>query len=106
MEALSMVLQMAFEPGDGSIFLMTSVFFGLATGRLSYLWLAVLLAVGVDLLIPGVLQVADGYSFAQAKAEVISRVSDSGGTGALLRTIGYFASISLIILLKKGLGSN
>ncbi len=105
METFSTILQLAFEPGDGSVFLITSMFFGLATGRLSYLWLAVLLAAGVDVLTPGVLQIVDGYSLQQAKIEIISRTSESGGIGILIRTIGYFASISVIVLLKKGLGT-
>jgi hypothetical protein len=105
MDIFDNILGIAFGPGDGMIFLIASVFVGLATGRLSSLWLAVLFAVGFDVAIPGAVEMLDGASFDSAHTEALQRISHEGGSGLLLRAIGYFGTITGIVLLKKGLGN-
>lgn len=105
MDIFGSFFEIAFGPGDGSIFLVISVFIGLAAGRLSSLWLAVLFAVGMDVAMPGAIDMIDGSSFNIAHELALDRLVEQNGSGVLFRTIGYFGSISLIVLLKKGLGN-
>ncbi|PHR60052.1 MAG: hypothetical protein COA47_08365 [Robiginitomaculum sp.] len=105
MEILNSLFEIAFQPGDGSVFLIASAFLGLAVGGFSSLWLAVLFALGVDIALPGAVDMLDGYSYASARFDALQRVAHEGGSGLLLRGVGYFVTIAAIILLKKGLGN-
>ncbi|MBL4595574.1 MAG: hypothetical protein JKX99_03235 [Robiginitomaculum sp.] len=105
METLNNILILAFGPGDIFIFLMVSAFVGLMTGRFSRIWLAVLLAALLDSIMPGVIEMLDGADLAYAHAEIIGRIVEDRGVGLLARALGYFVTVTGIILLKKGLGN-
>lgn len=104
MEFFSSFIDMAFGPGDGVVFVLVSVFIGLATGRFSSLWLAVLFATAIDVSMPGVIGMVDGDSFEALNSQVLDRIAENSGSGILLRSIGYFAAITSVVMLKKSLG--
>jgi len=104
MEFVGSFIDMAFGPGDGAVFVLVSVFIGLATGRLSSLWLAVLFAAAIDASMFAMLDLAEGGSFETVNAQVLDRIAENNGSGILLRSIGYFGSIASIVVLKKSLG--
>ncbi|VAV97794.1 hypothetical protein MNBD_ALPHA06-889 [hydrothermal vent metagenome] len=103
MEFFDNILQVAFQPGDLSIFVFASAGIGLATGRFSSLWLAVLFAVGIDAFTPVVLELLDGSSYEWARLEAVGRIAEQGGSGLVMRSVGYFGSITGVLLLKKAL---
>lgn len=104
MDVLYDMLHTAFRPGDAYVFVIAAAFMGLATARFSSLWLAVLMAVAVDVAIPGAIQMIDGSSYDMARVEALHRIAIEGGAGLLLRTVGYFIAISFIVMIKKTLG--
>ena len=99
MEFVGSFVDMAFGPGDGAVFVLVSVFIGLATGRFSSLWLAVLFAAAIDVSTFGVLDLAEGGSFETLNSQVLDRIAENNGSGILLRSIGYFGAIASIIVL-------
>ncbi|MBL4616684.1 MAG: hypothetical protein JKY46_03235 [Robiginitomaculum sp.] len=104
MEFVGSFVDMAFGPGDGAVFVVVSVFIGLATGRFSSLWLAVLFAAAIDVSTIGMLELAEGGSFETLNSQVLDRIAENNGSGILLRSIGYFGAITSIVVLKKSLG--
>lgn len=105
LDVLHDMLNTAFAPGDATIFLIAAVFVGLAAGRFSALLPAVLMAVAVDVAIPGAMQMMDGASYEFARTEAIHRVAAEGGSGLLMRAVGYFGVITMILMIKRILGN-
>ncbi len=103
MEIFGDIFGQAFGPNDMRIFILAALCIGFVSWKLSGLWIAVLFAIALDIMLPGMFKMLDGASLAFAQAETMQRISSEGGSGILLRGVGYFAVIPMIILIKKGL---